>query len=123
MPKVNVGDLVCLYRRKNKGLGIVIEKIEDASEEAGLDVPLSEVITTLTSMKRYGDRIKYRDELMDRCNNPKAAKVFFTYNGHGWCKKPKYKFARIRWFKKPSAYESMSKEEENWCPEDWLKKV
>ncbi len=40
MPKVDVGDLVCLYRRKNKGLGIVLDKIDDMGKEMNVETPL-----------------------------------------------------------------------------------
>ena len=123
MPKVDVGDLVCLYRRKSKGLGIVIEKIEDVEEELQLSTPLEDVLKNLSSMDKYTEKTEYREKLVKLCDNPKVARIFFMYNGLNWCKKPKYKFVRVRWFKRPSAYESMMREEENWCPQDWLKKV
>ena len=123
MPKVNVGDLVCLYRRKNKGLGIVLEKIDDMNKEMNVETPLPEVVQKLNSIKKYYEKTGYREQIIKQCDNPEAAKIFFMFNGQGWCSKAKYKFARVRWFKQPSAYESVVREEVNWCPEDWLKKV
>ena len=32
MAKINVGDLICMYRRKKKGMGIVLEKADDIIE-------------------------------------------------------------------------------------------
>ena len=33
MAKLKVGDLVCIPRRKNKGLGIVLKHVEDITKE------------------------------------------------------------------------------------------
>ena len=34
---VNVGDLVGFYRRKSPGMGIVLDKIDDILDHAGVD--------------------------------------------------------------------------------------
>ena len=36
MATIKVGDLVCVYRRRKKGMGIVLEKIDDVIEGAGV---------------------------------------------------------------------------------------
>ena len=123
MPKVSTGDLVCMHRRKNKGIGIVLEKIEDMPKELNMEGTLESAMQVLSQITDYNEKRIFREALEKQSANPDAAAVFLMYNAQGWCKKPKYTFARVRWFKKPSAYESNIKEEENWCPEDWLKKL
>ena len=123
MPKVNVGDLVCMYRRKNKGVGLVLEHIDDIVAAMDTETPVNEIIETMTELKTFNERSYYRRTQIDQSKNPDAAKLFFEFNAQSWCKKPKYKFAKVRWFKKPSAYESNVREDETWCPQDWLKKV
>jgi|TARA_R110000787_G_scaffold175296_1_gene287791 hypothetical protein len=123
MPKVSTGDLVCMHRRKNKGIGIVLEKIEDMPKELNMEGTLESAMQVLSQITDYNEKRIFREALVKQSANPDAAAVFLMYNAQGWCKKPKYTFARVRWFKKPSAYESNIKEEENWCPEDWLKKL
>ncbi len=123
MPKVSTGDLVCMHRRKNKGLGIVLEKIGYMPKELNMEGTLESAMQVLSQITDYNEKRILREALVKQSANPDAAAVFLMYNAQGWCKKPKYTFARVRWFKKPSAYESNIKEEENWCPEDWLKKL
>ena len=123
MAKVKVGDLVCMYRRKNKGLGLVLEQIDDIVSEMDAEVPVDVIIETMSTLKTYNDRHKYRSRQIASSHNPAAAKVFFEFNAQPWCRRPKYKFAKVRWFKKPSAYESSVRQDETWCPQDWLKRV
>ena len=112
-----------MHRRKNKGIGIVLEKIEDMPKELNMEGTLESAMQVLSQITDYNEKRIFRETLVKQSANPDAAAVFLMYNAQGWCKKPKYTFARVRWFKKPSAYESNIKEEENWCPEDWLKKL
>ena len=123
MPKVEVGDLVCMYRRKNKGMGLVLDKIDNIEAVVGIDMSPSEVLEEVSTLKTYQDRAKYRSQVMQESKDPEAVKVFLSFNAQGWCRKAKYKFAKVRWFKKPSAYESNVREDETWCPQEWLKKV
>jgi hypothetical protein len=123
MPKVDTGDLVCLYRRRKKGLGIVVERIDDILEIIKLEDPIIEVMRKAKSLS-YFDRVKYIERITKNSADPGMTSVFFAFNAQTWCKKPKYKFARVKWFKLPSAYESAQlSEDDNWCPEDWLKKI
>ena len=45
MAKVKVGDLVCMFRRKNKGMGIVLEHTTDLIEKAEAGEGVTEPIT------------------------------------------------------------------------------
>ena len=123
MPKVEIGDLVCMYRRKNKGVGLVLNKIENITEAIGPEPKPEDILQAMATLNTYEDKSKYRTKIMEQSSDPEAVKIFFNFNGQGWCKKPKYKFVKVRWFKKPSAYESSVREDETWCPQEWLKKV
>ncbi len=125
MATIKEGDLVCVYRRRKKGMGIVLEKIDDVIEGAGVDVTFDEVLLKLEEIgKRYNDRMLYKKDLRKRAQRPELVSACLLYNGQGWAKKPKKAFVRVRWFDRPSLYESnQTNTDEDWCPAEWLKKV
>ena len=124
MAKIIVGDLICMYRRKKKGMGIILEQTDDIIESAGVDVTFEEVHAELTRINFYNERTRYRQSLRDRAKRPELIITCLLYNGHAWARKPKKAFARIRWFSRPSLYESNQVSlDEEWCPVDWLKKL
>ena len=125
MAKINVGDLVCMYRRKKKGMGIVLEKTDDIIESANIEATFDEVHAELTRLeKHYHDRTRYKKELRKQSDRPDLISTCLLYNGQGWAKKPKKAFVRIRWFDRPSLYESSeTSTDEEWAPVDWLKKL
>ena len=124
MSKVKVGDLVCMYRRKNKGMGIVLEHAPDLVERAGADTTFVEVMEAINEIgSKYADRAKYRDKLKQRAKYPELIHTFLIYNA-SWARKPKKEVVRIRWFDCPSMYEhNKIREDEEWCPADWVKKL
>ena len=124
MAKVKVGDLVCMYRRKNKGMGIVLEHTSDLIEKAEAGVTFEEFMSRITELSgTYAARSQYRRELKSSAKYPDMINTCMIYNA-GWAKKPKKEFVRIRWFETPSMYETNhTKEIEEWCPIDWLRKV
>ena len=125
MAKINVGDLVCMYRRKKKGMGIVLEKTDDIIESAGVDTTFDEIHTELIELQNsYNDRTMYKKSLRERAKRPELISTCLLYNGQGWARKPKKAFVRIRWFDRPSLYESNETNvDEEWCPADWVKKL
>ena len=125
MAKINVGDLVCMYRRKKKGMGIVLEKTDDIIESANIEATFDEVHAELIRLQKdYSARTRYKKELRKQTGRPELISTCLLYNGQGWAKKPKKEFVRIRWFDNPSMYETnQTKEIEEWCPIDWVKKV
>ena len=124
MAKVKVGDLVCMYRRKNKGMGIVLEHTSDLIQKAEADITFEEFMSRITELSgTYAARSQYRRELKASAKYPDMISTCMIYNA-GWAKKPKKEFVRIRWFETPSMYETNhTKEIEEWCPIDWLRKV
>jgi hypothetical protein len=123
MTKVQVGDLVCMYRRKNKGMGIVLEHTDDIIDRADAGITFEEFMNNMTSIENYEARAAYRRELCKKAKNPDMIVTCSIYNA-SWAKKPKKEFVRIRWFQPPSLYETNEvKETEQWCPIDWVKKL
>ena len=125
MAKINVGDLVCMYRRKKKGMGIVLEKTDDIIESANIEVTFDEVHAELIRLQKdYSARTRYKKELRKQSDRPELISTCLLYNGQGWARKPKKAFVRIRWFDRPSLYESnQTSTDEEWAPVDWLKKL
>ena len=125
MAKINVGDLVCMYRRKKKGMGIVLEKTDDIIESANIEATFDEVHAELIRLQKdYSARTRYKKELRKQTGRPELISTCLLYNGQGWAKKPKKAFVRIRWFDRPSLYESNeTSTDEEWAPVDWLKKL
>lgn len=124
MAKVKVGDLVCMYRRKNKGMGIVLEHTHDIIEKSGAGISFQDFMNTLETIgNRYDERAVYRNHLKKKAEYPDLIHTCMIYNA-SWAKKPKKEFVRVRWFESPSMYEvKKTKEIEEWCPIDWLKKL
>jgi len=125
MAKINVGDLVCMYRRKKKGMGIVLEKTDDIVESANIEATFDEVHAELIRLQKdYSARTRYKKELRKQSDRPELISTCLLYNGQGWARKPKKAFVRIRWFDRPSLYESnQTSTDEEWAPVDWLKKL
>ena len=124
MAKVKVGDLVCMYRRKNKGMGIVLEHAEDLIEKSEVGLTFEQFMKDLAALgKRYDARAAYRRKLKSSAKHPDMITTCLIYNA-SWAKKPKKEFVRVRWFETPSMYETNNtKEIEEWCPIDWLRAI
>jgi len=124
MAKVKVGDLVCMYRRKNKGMGIVLEHTHDIIEKSGSGISFEEFMLMLEEAgNNYNKRRECRKNVEETAEHPDMVHTCVVYNA-GWAKKPKKEFVRVRWFDAPSLYETNKiTEEEQWCPIDWLRKI
>ena len=124
VPKIQVGDLVCMYRRKNKGMGIVLEHAEDVVVAAQAGITFDEFMETLEDVgHNYSRRAAYRMQLCESAKYPDKIDAALRYNA-SWAKKPKKEFVRIRWFTNPSMYEiNKTTELEQWYPIDWVKRI
>lgn len=124
MSKVQVGDLVCMYRRKNKGMGIVLEHTSDLIEKAEAGITFVELMEEIKQIgNKYDQRAQLRDDLKQKAKHPELIQACLIYNA-SWAKKPKKEFVRVRWFDNPSMYETKkTKDIEEWCPIDWVKKL
>ena len=90
--KIKVGDLVRMPRRRTEGMGIVLKYSDDLAAEGGVDV--MKVLNETKELIRYA----------------------------GWNRKPKLRFAYVKWIQKPSAYTAdILYHDERWYPVDWLK--
>ena len=89
MPKIQVGDLVCMYRRKNKGMGIVLEHVEDVVIAAQAGITFDEFIETLEDVgHNYSRRVAYCMQLCESAKYPDKIEAALRYNAN-WAKKPK----------------------------------
>ena len=124
MSKVQVGDLVCMYRRKNKGMGIVLEHTSDLIEKAEAGITFVELMEQIKQIgNKYDQRAQLREDLKQKAKHPELIQACLIYNA-SWAKKPKKEFVRVRWFDNPSMYETKkTKNIEEWCPIDWVKKL
>ena len=124
MSNIKVGDLVCMYRRKNKGMGIVLEYAPDLIEKAEAGITFPEVMEVINEIgSKYDQRAEFRNSLKKKAKYPDLIQICLIYNA-SWAKKPKKEFVRVRWFDNPSMYETKkTKEVEEWCPADWVKKL
>ena len=126
MAKLKVGDLVCIPRRKNKGLGIVLKYVEDITKE--IDTFKDDFWATHEQMIKEGKSVELHDLRRNAkthisSHNPQMGllEAYFQYNNR-WCRKNKKSFIYIKWFKQPSYYENeKTTEEEQWQPADWAK--
>lgn len=124
MSKIKVGDLVCMYRRKNKGMGIVLEHAPDLIEKADAGITFAELVEAIDKIgSKYDQRAQFREALKKKATHPELIHTCLIYNA-SWAKKPKKEFVRIRWFDNPSMYETKkTKDIEEWCPIEWVKKM
>ena len=127
MSKVGIGELVCLYRRRKKGLGVVIEIVDDARENLNLDNPSTDALSEVQLLS-YGGKQEYIEKLIKKSTDAELSAAFFAFNSKSWCKKPKYQFAKVRWLKIPSFYTTQHTIRSNlndttWVPTDWVRVV
>ena len=117
---VEVGDLIGFYRRKTPGMGIILEKMDNVLEAAGVDSTIALEIAENAQGRTYWEKRNVIAELCGRIDDDHFLKLFFQYNER-WCRKPKMAFVKIRWFKQPSEYEGTIRDEEGWYPADWVR--
>jgi len=120
MAKVKVGDLVCAYRRKEKGLGFVLREEENLAVRSGFE---SELLYRPPNRKKVNWWYAIEEAIRDAVD-PTGAQAFVSYNHYGKKKNIKEKFVYVKWIKKPSDYHMPTlMEDEQWIPSDWVKSV
>ena len=118
---VQVGDLVGFYRRKTPGMGIILQKVDNILEYAGVDEAVAFQIAENAQGRTYWEKKSAIEELCDGQKvHSTSLRLFFQYNDK-WCSKPKKSFVKIKWFKQPRAYEGRIAENEGWYPADWVR--
>ena len=123
MAKIKVGDLVCMYRRKQKGLGIVLERVDDVIVSSGVGLSFDEFFQQLAELKRFDAVNTFRRKMSERAERPELIQACLMHNT-SWARKPKKQFVKVRWFDRPSDYTTTQMNSiETWCPVDWLRSV
>ena len=119
MKKAQVGDLVCMGRRKKKGMGIIMEYCPDVTRRTGV------VIDTYLKHDRAEKYRHYARIIEGSDPHDRELVRSFLHNNNDTCyKRFKNQFALVKWMKRPSYYESSSvSESEGWYPVEWLSRV
>ena len=117
--KIKVGDLVCLPRRRIPGMGIVVRYSDDLANED--DVDAVKILKETKDIISYTDRARIFKNAYRHCGDIEFLDQAFYYNA-GWARKPKLKFAYVKWTRKPSDYTMKAAfAPEAWYPVEWLK--
>ncbi len=116
------GDLVFMFRRRKKGLGVVIDYVHNIEECIGGDA--IEVLESYRNyeIKEWRHRDAYRQRVCRESTNPDLVFDFFVYNT-AFQDTLKVSFAEVQWFKAPSTFnvDGVSAAR-GWFPCRWLKK-
>lgn len=116
MKKASVGDLVCLYRRKRQGIGIVLETATISHEK----IKIIEIAKE-ADWKRKGD---LKRQVLDTSVNKNLVEAAFMYNLWQSNAKTKKDFVYIKWLQRPSQYEqTKTSTDADWFPVDWVGRI
>ena len=117
--KIKVGDLVCMPRRRPPGMGIVLKYSDDLVREDGVN--LLKILEETKKVLSYTDRAKIFNDAFRRCGDSEFLEQAYYYN-MAWARKPKLKFAYVKWTQRPSEYTmKASWSDTAWYPIEWLK--
>ena len=116
-----VGDLVCLYRRRSKGLGIILRYCNDIGSLINEDPRTVMEVYRDFAIKDWRRREDFKTQICQKSADPDLVYDFFLYNT-AYKGKLKIKFAFIEWLKKPSNHSADIVYSQNgWFPADWLR--
>jgi hypothetical protein len=120
-PKLQQGDLVFMFRRRHKGLGVVLKYVDNMDECLGGSASGIFEEYKKFSTNQYRLRDEYRREVCSDSDDPDLAFDFFIYNV-AFKGKLKTQFAYVRWFKRPSTFAADGIHSlTGWIPAAWLK--
>ena len=112
----NVGDLVCLYRRKKKGVGIVLETGTLSSEKIK--------IIEIAKEADWRQKEVLKRKALATAGHKELIEAAFLYNLWQRNAKLKKDFAYIKWFQRPSEYEQThTTTDADWFPLDWVRRI
>ena len=129
MSKFEKGDLVRAFRRKNPGMGIVLEYVKDFDHEVGFNG--EEILQEYFQIEpmNFPEKEDLLEATYDECRSARErelAKTFFSYN-RGWKHKVKNEFVYVHWFRPPSNYYNLTNKQaqgkKEWYPAEWLRKT
>lgn len=116
------GDLVFMFRRRKKGLGVVLHYLHNIEECMG--EPPIDVLKIYRSypVKEWRKRDAYRQSICSKSSNPDLVFDFFVYNT-AFQETVKVSFVEVQWFKAPSTFnvDGLSAVR-GWFPSQWVKK-
>lgn len=116
MKKTTVGDLVCLYRRKRKGVGLVLETATISDEKIKIIESAKEA-----DWKRKGD---LQQQVLNTADNKSLIEAAFLYNLWQSNAKTKKHFVYIKWLQRPSEYEqTKTTADADWFPVEWVGRI
>ena len=113
---MEIGELVCLYRRKHKGLGIILAK--------GTINPHEIQILETAKKSDWQKKSKLKQKLLREAADQDLLEAAFTYNLWQTNAKLKKDFVYIKWLHRPSEYEqTKTSADADWFPLDWVGRV
>ena len=113
---MKVGELVCLYRRKHKGVGIVLEKETLTNEKIK--------IIEIAQKADWKQKQELKQKALRNTQQKSLIEAAFLYNL--WQKNAKLKkeFVYIKWLQRPSEYEQIkTTADADWFPVDWVGRI
>tara|TARA_R110002020_G_scaffold95382_5_gene228963 strand:- start:533 stop:889 length:357 start_codon:yes stop_codon:yes gene_type:complete len=114
--KVKKGDLVCLYRRKHKGIGIVLNK-ETLNDE-------KIKIIEIAQKADWKQKEQLKRKALIEAPQRGLIEAAFLYNLWQTNAKLKKDFVYIKWFQCPSEYEqTRTTTDADWFPMDWVGRI
>ena len=121
-PRLAPGDLVCMWARKEKGLGVLIRYVATIEDCIGMDP--ATVLTEYRSYttKEWRKRDLYRKRICAQADDPDLAFDFFVYN-IAFEDTLKVSFAEVQWLKPPSTFNvEGTSAKRGWFPASWIRK-
>ena len=110
---MKVGELVCLYRRKHKGIGIVLEKKTLSDEKIK--------IIEIAQKADWKQKEQLKRKAITNTSQKELIEAAFLYNLWQTNAKLKKEFVYIKWFQRPSEYEqTKTTTDADWFPLDWV---
>ena len=115
---IEIGELVCMPRRRTKGMGIVL----------GISTPDTEIIQSLLEIANmstsWEERINKEQLLLEKVEDREFISNVMTHCTDQTGRSLRRVFAKVHWFRSPSYY-TMDRlpNGEKWVPLIWLKNL
>ena len=116
------GDLVFMFRRRKKGLGVVLRYVHSIEECIGRNPGHILHVYRSYPIKEWRKRDAYRQSICSQSSNPDLVFDFFVYNT-AFQETLKVSFVEVQWFNAPSTFnvDGLSALR-GWFPSQWVKK-
>ena len=114
------GELVCMFRRKERGLGIAVKVIEDLPAYIDFNSACLDRKNHPSRMVNWWNVVEIN---IYACKDPAAARAYINYNHWGGAKKEKKDFTYVSWIKQPSDHQYNFEEMSGWVPTEWLRAI